>query len=298
VTLFEDGFDEIYNNIFSRIYEIENLMSVKISSSDVSRINASAGIKPVQVHDDTFKVIERAYYFASLSEGAFDPTVGPLVSLWGFGSENFNIPSQEEIDSILPLVNWQNIELDTDKKTVFLMQPGMALDLGAIAKGYAADEIALIVRKSEVKRAIIDLGGNVIICGEKEDKSPWKVGIQSPGRARGIPVVTLHTAEKTIVTSGVYERYFTDNGIHYHHLMDPSTGYPARSGLLSVSIITDNSMDADALSTVVFVLGYEKGRVLVDSLPNTEALFIFDDKSLVSTKGLNFTLTDKTFFLR
>jgi thiamine biosynthesis lipoprotein len=288
ITLFERRHDDVYRKVFNRIHEIENLMSTTIPSSDVSRVNAAAGIEPIQVHHDTFKVIKRAVYFAELSGGAFDPTVGPLVSLWGIGSESQRVPSQDEIDNVLLLVNWNNIELDTRAYTVFLKRHGMALDLGAIAKGYAADEAAAVIKAAGIRRAIVDLGGNIVIVGEKKDKSPWRVGIQSPGEIRGSFIGILQVTAKTIVTSGVYERYFIEDGVHYHHLFDPFSGYPVQNDLLSVAIITDISMDADALSTAVFVLGYENGMKLINTLQGVDAVFIFEDKNIRTTAGANF----------
>jgi len=298
VTLYEQGNKSVYNNIFTRIREIENLMSVNIPSSDISRVNAAAGITAVQVQKETFNVIKRALYFAQLSGGAFDPTIGPIVSLWNINGDNPHVPSQEKIDAALPLVNWRNVELDAETSSVYLTRRNMALDLGAIAKGYAADEAAVIIKNAGISRALIDLGGNILIIGEKKDKKTWSVGIQNPLDNRGSVIGVLHTAEKTIVTSGVYERFFEENDRRYHHLFDPSQGYPAQTGLLSVTIITGVSMDADALSTAVFVLGYVKGLSLLRMLPDTEAIFVFEDKSIRTTSGVNFTLTDNSFRLQ
>ncbi|MCL2244155.1 MAG: FAD:protein FMN transferase [Treponema sp.] len=298
VTLFDKGKDQIYNDIFNRLREIENLMSVNIPSSDISRINAAAGIEPVQAHEETIKVIKRSVFYAEVSDGAFDPTVGPVVSLWGIVNENQRIPDQTEIDEILPLVNWRNIDINLEANTVFLKYQGMALDLGAIAKGYAADEAVAIIRNTKVKQAIIDLGGNVILYGEKKDKSLWRVGIQNPLETRGIITGVVQVKEKTVVTSGVYERFFEQDGKRYHHIFSPWKGYPSDSGLLSVTIIADNSMEADALSTAVFVLGYERSKTLLDLFPDTEAIFIFEDMSIQTTSALNLTITDKAYFLK
>jgi thiamine biosynthesis lipoprotein len=306
VLLYEHGSEVIYNDIFNRIREIENLMSVYIASSDISRINNSAGIEPVQVHKDTFDVIAAAIYFAELSGGAFDPTVGTLVSLWGIGGSNQRVPSQNEIDNVLPLINWHNIELDPLTNSVFFKNSGMALDLGAIAKGYAADEALKIVKKAGIDRALIDFGGNIIIYGEKKDKSPWRAGIQNPEDIRGNVIGYLQLTEntiRTIVTSGVYERFFVEDNIRYHHIFNPlpglqgKQGYPVQNGLLSVTIITEISMNADALSTAVFVLGYEKGLSLVNSLAGVDAIFVFEDRSVIATPGANFILTNNSFRL-
>jgi len=297
ITLFDQGKDNIYNDIFNRLREIDNRMSVNISASDVSRVNAAAGIEPVQVHEDTFKVIQIAVYFARLSDGAFDPSVGPLVSLWGISGDNPRVPSQAEIDKVLPLINWRDIELDAQTRSVFLTRRGMALDLGAIAKGYAADEVAAVIKRAGIKRAIIDLGGNIFTCGEKSDKSPWKVGIQNPNEKRGEYIGIVQVTEKSVVTSGVYERFFEKDGSRYHHIFSPSSGYPAENGLLSVTIIAPNSMDADALSTSAFVLGYEKGAALINSLSDTEAVFVFKDMTVRRTHGADFMITNRSYRL-
>jgi thiamine biosynthesis lipoprotein len=297
VTLFERGDNRVYQEIFSRLREIDNRMSVNIAASDVSRINAAAGIEPVQVHDDVFFVIERAVFYARLSNGAFDPSVGPLVSLWGIGGENPRVPTQEEIEKTLSFVNWRDIELDANSKSVFLKKPGMALDLGAIAKGYAADEAAAIIKSAGIERAIIDLGGNIVTCGVKKDKSPWRVGIQNPDEKRGTYIGITQVKEQSVVTSGVYERFFEKDGVRYHHIFSPSGGYPVDNELLSVTVIAHNSIDADALSTAAFVLGYEKGATLIESLPDTEAVFVMKDMTVRKTPGADFTITDKNFSL-
>ncbi|MCL2833808.1 MAG: FAD:protein FMN transferase [Treponema sp.] len=295
VTLYDKGNDKVYRDVFDRLTEIENRMSVHIETSDIYLINQSAGIEPVKVHDDVYKVIETAVHYSDLSDGAFDITVEPLVSLWDIGGDNPRVPSPAEIDSVLPLINWHDIVLDPVNKTVFLKNREQALDLGAIAKGYAADEAAAIIKKAGIPRAIIDLGGNIMIVGTKKDKSLWKIGIQNPNDSRGEYIGIAQMTAKTVVTSGVYERYFFSDGIRYHHLLSVATGYPADNGLLSVTIITNNSIDADALSTSVFVLGYEKGRALVESLDGVDAVFIFDDSTIRMTGGVNFNLTNDQF---
>ena len=297
ITLFERKQDKVYNDVFARIREIENLMSVNIPSSDVSRVNAAAGIEPVHVHEETFAVIKLSLHYAKLSGGAFDPSVGTLVSLWGIGGGRPRVPSQAEIDETLPLVNWQFIELDEETRSVFLTRRGMALDLGAIAKGYAADEAAAVIRNSGVERAIINLGGNILTCGERKDGKPWRVGVQNPNDDRNKYIGILRVRERSVVTSGVYERFFEKEGRRYHHIFSPDIGYPADNGLLSVTITAPRSIDADALSTAVFVLGYERGSALIESLAETEAVFIFNDLSVRKTSGADFSLTDKTFRL-
>ncbi|WP_041396320.1 FAD:protein FMN transferase [Gracilinema caldarium] len=297
INLFDKGSSELYRTLFTRLREIENHMSVNKEGTELDRINTAAGRESVHVTADVVEVLAAALRYAELSDGAFDPTVGPLVKLWGIGSDNARVPKEHEIVHVLPLINWKDVVLDVQAKTVFLKRPGMALDLGAIAKGYAADEMARILKSNKVERAIIDLGGNVLAYGEKQGGKAWRIGIQDPTGERGAYVGILEIKNKTMVTSGVYERFLLQDGIRYHHILSTQTGYPVQNGLLSVTIIGDHSIDADGLSTTVFALGYEKGRALLESLGNVEGIFIFEDGSLRATSGArsSFSLTSDNY---
>jgi len=189
--------------------------------------------------------------------------------------------------------------MDPNKLTVYLPVAGMRLDLGAIAKGYAADEVEKIMVAHKVKSAIIDLGGNVFVYGKKKDGTPWRVGIQNPYSDRGEYIGLVTGGQMTVVTSGVYERYFIENGKRYHHILDTTTGFPVDNGLISVSIVTESSIDADALSTSVFALGLDKGMKLVESLQDVYAIFIDSNNKVYLSPGTNkiFTLTDNKFTL-
>jgi thiamine biosynthesis lipoprotein len=175
----------------------------------------------------------------------------------------------------------------------------MRLDLGAIAKGYAADEIEQILLNHKVKAAVIDLGGNIFVFGSKKDKSPWRVGIQNPESERGEYLGIVTGGQMTVVTSGVYERYFIENGKRYHHILSTQTGFPVDNGLLSVSIVSKSSIDADALSTSLFILGIEKGMEFLKRFPDTYAIFIDKDKKVYLSVGAGkvFTLQDTTYRL-
>jgi thiamine biosynthesis lipoprotein len=331
VNLYEGGRGQLYSRIFARIREIDRTMTVfpgefqelittgeglvdpgskaaaafrsaaETLTSGVVAINERAGIEPVKVRADLLEVLEKALHYAALSDGAFDPTVGPLVRLWGIGTDGQRIPDDEEIARALELVNWRDVAIDREAGTAFLRREGMALDLGAIAKGYAGDEAVRIAREAKVKRAIFDLGGNIVALGWREQKGkesrPWRIGIQNPVSGRGAYIGVVPVHDMSVVTSGVYERYFESGGKRYHHILSTTDGYPVENGLLSVTIVTANSTDADALSTAVFALGFERGRALIDSIPETEAIFVFDDRSVRSTGGLAgiFTLTDDEF---
>ncbi|MGI6112655.1 MAG: FAD:protein FMN transferase [Mahellales bacterium] len=282
-----------------RIKEIEQLMSVNIKESDISRINQNAGKGPVKIHKDTFNVIQRGLYYSKITNGAFDISILPLVRLWGIGTDQARVPDEQEISKVLPLVNYKNIILYPASLEVELTKEGMALDLGGIAKGYAADEVGQVFRQRGIKNAIINLGGDILLMGGKPDDALWKVGIQNPFKPQGQYMAKVEVKDKAVVTSGDYERYFEQRGIRYHHILDPVKGCPARSGVISVSIIAEHPMDADALSTAVFVLGPDKGMELIEGLENVEGIIIKNDRSVLFSSGLkkNFELTDKEFRL-
>jgi thiamine biosynthesis lipoprotein len=300
VNLYQGGSRQLYRQIFARLREIEGLMSVTLPDSEITAVNRHAGNVPVPVSPATLEVIEAALRYASLSGGAFDPTIGPLVSLWGIGSDTGRLPADREIKEALPLVNREDLLIDQEAGTVFLRRPDMRLDLGGIAKGYAADEAVRIIRQnSKVKGAIIDLGGNIFAYGEREGNLPWRIGVQNPLEGRGAYLGILEVKNKTVVTSGVYERFLEIDGRRYHHILSTRDGYPIDNGLLSVTIIADRSIDADALSTLIFTLGWETGIPLAESLENVEALCVLEDMTIRGTSGAFgfFTLSDPLFKL-
>ena len=312
VNLFEYGNQKLYERIFERLREIEKTMIaahhgknsgwegvLHTQLSGIMLINQNAGIAPVQVGADLLEVLERACYYAELSNGAFDPTVGPLVSAWGIGTESEQIPGQQEIDRALALINWQDLIIDHEQGTAFLQQPGMEIDLGAIAKGYAADEAARIAGEGGAARAIIDLGGNIVALGSRSSNAPWRIGIQDPLEKRNAYIGIISVNDKTVVTSGIYERYFEQDGKQYHHILSTKDGYPVDNGLISVSIVTERSIDADGLSTAVFALGFQQGLELLKAIPRTDAIFIFADRSVYVTDGIRevFRLTNDDYFI-
>jgi thiamine biosynthesis lipoprotein len=295
VTLYGQRRPEVCRAVFRRLRELEDTFSANREGTDLDRLNRSAGIKSEEVDLELVEVLERALYYAKASGGAFDPTVGPLVKLWGIGTDASRIPSDEEIGEALALIDYNDIEIDKTKGRAFLTKRGMALDLGAIAKGYAADEAVKILVQNGIKRGIIDLGGNIFAYGEREKERPWRIGVQDPRESRGAYIGVLELRNKSVVTSGVYERYFEEDGKRYHHILSTITGRPVETGLLSVTIIAGSSIDADALSTAAFALGPEKGRRLIESIPGAEAIFVFEDLSIALTLGIKdtFSLTDE-----
>jgi thiamine biosynthesis lipoprotein len=297
VNLYERGNSRSYAAVFSRIRDIEGIMSANLADTELDRINQKAGRFPVAVSGELLEVLEQAKAYAGMSGGAFDPTVGPLVKLWGIGGDEPRLPGEEEIAGALALVDYRDLVIDREAGTAFLRRPGQALDLGAIAKGYAADQAVSAAKKAGVRRAIIDLGGNVFAWGERREGEAWRIGVQDPRKERGASLGTLQVKNKSIVTSGVYERYFEEGGKRYHHILSTEDGYPVENGLLAVTVVADLSIEADAFSTAVFALGYEKGRALVESRPGVEAVFVFDDSRVILSSGIgeSFTLTGEDY---
>lgn len=291
ITLYSEYSQDTFTQVFSRVREIENKMSVTIESSEVSEINRMAGVNAVTVTSETFNLITTALGIAEETEGALDITVGPLVSEWGIGSENAHVPPKHKIEKLLEHVDYRKVVLDADNQTVFLPEKGMRIDLGAIAKGYAGDQAVMFLRKSGVKSGIIDFGGNIIVFGTKQTKEPWKVGIQQPDSNRGSYFGILGLAEGAVVSSGTYERYFMKDGIRFHHIIDPSTGFPVRNNVDSVTIVAGSGTSADGYSTAVFVLGLERGIQFVENKTDLEAVFVTNEKNVYLTKGLKDSFT-------
>lgn len=266
-----------------RIKRIENLMSKTIKTSDIYQLNTNPNQK-LQVEQETMTVLKTAKKYAELTKGDFEPTVGALVELWGIGTEQAAVPKENEIKKSLSNSGYHYLKLE--KNLAEITKNGVKLDLGGIVKGYAAEEVRKIVEKLDVKHAFVNLGGNVLVIGDKPDGSPWKIGIQDPRAGRGNVMAVIDAVDLTIVTSGNYERYFRENGKIYHHIIDPKTGYPADNNLLSVSIISENSFAADALSTAVYVMGLKRGMEFIEEMELVEVMFITKNLDVYISSGL------------
>jgi len=300
VKLYDDHASDTHFSEIERILEeIDAKLSRTSHTSEIAQVNEAAGIDPVQVSAETLTLVKQAIQYAEMTDGSFDPTVGPLVDLWGIGGESPKRPDDASIAEATARVDYRRISIDEDAMTIYLTDSGMALDLGAIAKGYAADRIAEYLSSHDLNRAIIDLGGNILATGYKPGGSEWTIGVQDPDESRGTSIGTLKVHGQSIVSSGVYERFFMEDGIRYHHILDTSTGYPVRNELVSVTIVTASSTDADALSTSVFALGLAEGLSFVESREGVEAIFITEDKQVYVTSGLTdgFQLTDEGYTL-
>ena len=276
-------------------------MSAFKEESDISKINSKAGITPQAVSKDTYFVVKNAVEYSQILEGTFDPTIRPLVKLWNIGNDKETIPKKAKIEEALKLVNYNDVILDESNCTIMLKNKYQALDVGGIAKGFAAEEVRDIFHKHKVKSALIDLGGNIFALGSKDDGTPWRVGIQNPFESRGDFIGILNVKDKSIVTSGNYERYFMKDGQRFHHIIDPKTGYPSQSKIISATIISDNSIDGDGLSTGVYIIGIDKAMKIIEAIDGIDAIFITEDKKVYTTSGIDkniLTLTDEEFFVK
>lgn len=285
--------------------DLDKVYSTSIPSSLINEVNNNAGIKPVQVTQEFIDIVKEAKTISSLSEvdgvALYDISIAPLVDLWDINNLRFSkyeeyadIPKDEDIQALLPLIDYRNIIIDEDNLTVFLKEKGMKIELGSILKGHAADKIKNLLLAKGFKNALIDVAGNLYVLGQNYYKGKyidWEIYIQAPYLRDTFGYVVEN--DVTAVTSGSYERYIlTKEGKQYHHILDPRTGYPNESGIISVTIITKLSMQADALSTATFSLGLDRGYDLIENLEDTEAIFLTDDYEVYITSGL----VDKFFF--
>lgn len=277
---------EALEKAFKRANDIEDMMSVNIEDSELSKVNREAFNKNVKLSDDLYYVIDNALYYANLTKGAFDPTIGHAIDAWGIGTDHAKIPEKSIIDKYKGLENYKNINLIQNTKEIRFLDENIKLDLGAIGKGYVGDEMRRVLKEEGIKSALLNLGGNVVTLGKKTNGEKWSIGIRNPKNDNDISAA-LKASDEVVVTSGNYERYFIKDGIRYHHILDPKTAYPARNGLISSTIITKNGIDADALSTATYILGPEKSKKLIESLAGVEAYFIKDNMESVETNGLN-----------
>lgn len=300
ITTYGDVPDGVYSRVFDRVLEIEEKMSTSeedYTMTELMAVNDAAGRTPIGVSEDTFHVVAQAVEYSRLTGGAFDVSVQPLVSLWGIGTEWAAVPPEEEIEAAVAAVDYDAVRLDPEDLDVFLPGANMGIDVGGIAKGYAADEAARILREEGVESALLDFGGNIQTVGTKPDGSAWRIGIQVPDASRGQYIGIAEVVDLAVVTSGTYERYFVVDDVRYHHILDTTTGYPVRNGLDSVTIISPESIRADALSTAVFAMGLQDGLAFVEALAQVEALFVTSEEEVIMTSGMDeyFELTNEAF---
>ncbi len=284
--------EQILEDSFALMRDYENMLSRTIESSDVSKIN-SAGGKWTEVSDETVEVIRMATTVSHLSGGVFDITVGKVTELWDFKGEDPQVPADADIQAALPHVGYKNVTTGGGK--VILSDSDAQIDLGGVAKGYIADKVCEYLQEQGVARAVINLGGNVVVIGEKAEDTPWTIGIERPFTDRTELIGTVQVTDATVVTSGIYERNFEEDGKIYHHILDPKTGYSAVTDLEAVTITASkgNSGFCDAVSTACLILGRDDAVEFIKRLQqeypekNIQASFIDSTGEVTQTDGMN-----------
>ncbi|MFS9226367.1 FAD:protein FMN transferase [Streptococcus parasanguinis] len=287
VSICDPQADELLAHCFELLRSYEHRFSANNASSELMEVNHQAGIAPVQVHPDLFELIALGTLHSQAKNSHLNIAIGPLVQTWRIGFSDARRPAPEEIEQALLKIDPQQIQLDQENYTVFLKRPGMKIDLGALAKGYSADLIATYLRGKGIKEALIDLGGNILTVGQHPIKQqPWRIGIQNPVEKRGNHLLVLSVKDKSVVTSGIYERHLEVDGQSFHHIFDSATGYPVETDLASITILSDRSVDGEIWTTRLF--GDSPTSILntVESLPGIETLLVSQSGKIAYTSGL------------
>lgn len=300
IQVYHEDTEDVIQETVDYMEAMEKQLSTKLKDSDVYRINENAGIQPVKVEEETIEIIDRAIQIAQESDGLFDISIGALTNLWQIGSEDARVPSEDEIEEAINLIDYQKIIIDKENMTVMLEEEGMALELGGISKGYIGSGVVEILEENNVTTAIVNLGGNVIVMGTSPNSDKgWNVGVQDPDEVRGDIVGTQRVKDAAIVTSGIYERYLEVDGIKYHHIMDPRTGYPLDNEISGVTVFAPTSFDGDSYSTALFLMGIEEGIKFIDSKEGFEVAYIDKDGGVHLSAGIkdSFELTNEEYYI-
>ncbi len=272
--------EEVAEKMLQRIKEIEKLFDANLSDSDTSRINSA--VAEVTVSDETTELLNIAKKASETTEGAFDITVMPVLKLWGFNDGKYGVADDENIKAFLSFVDYKNISVAGNTVT---KDVNTQISLGGIAKGYLGDELLRIAEEYGAT-ALLSLGGNIVLCGSKSNDENWTVGIKNPKLTENIACSFKCDGNKSVVTSGAYERYFEYGGKTYHHIIDPKTGYPAESDLLSVTVIGENGAYCDAYSTALFVMGKEKAVAFAKEHNGFDFILITENNEILITDGV------------
>lgn len=268
---------------FAEIRRLEELLSTWIAASELSRVNASAGIQPIYVSPETLTVVSRAIQAAEMTNGGFNIAIGPAVEAWSV-TESQRIPEESELNALRPLVDLQAVHVDVRKQTIYLDKPGMRIDVGGIGKGYAADQAVEALRKAGAIAGVVALSGDIKTFGRLPGGKKFPVGIQHP-RKDGTVLAWIDLEDEAISTAGDYERFFERDGVRYHHILDPHTLRPARR-CQSVTVVAREGIWADGLDTGIFVMGAELGMQLVEALPDVEAIIVDAEGHVHVSSGL------------
>lgn len=263
----------------NEIKRIENLLDRGNENSEIYQINKD---KSYRISEETIAVINNALSVSEETGGAFDITIAPIIDLWGFYGNHCRVPSDSELQTALENVGYEKVRLNGSN---ILIPENALIDLGGIGKGYTSDRIAALFKKNNIHSAIVSLGGNVQTIGKKPDGSLWTIGVADPHDASK-HIGILKISDKAVVTSGGYQRYFEQDGVRYHHIINPDTGKSAESGLASVTIISDSGTRADGLSTALFVMGLEKSIAFWRSREDFDAIFVDNDGTVLITEGI------------
>ncbi len=284
--------EAIFDEIFNYIRSLEEVLSVHIQGSDLWNLKENAGKQWTQVSEDTMTLIKHSIEMSELSMGLFDITSGPLIKLWAINPPEGHYPTNQERENALDLINYKDIQIDEENNRILLERPSMEANLGAIAKGYIADKVKVYMKSRGIESAVINLGGNLLLIGSKPDGSDLSIGVQDPDSLRGDYLGIVNVSDKSIVSSGTYERYFIHKDKKYHHILNPFTGFPQENELKGVCVVSDTSTDGDAFSTTLFLMGIDEGMQLVESMDEMDIIFITDDNKLYISSGLkdNFVL--------
>lgn len=289
LTAYGKNSEEAVNKAIAEINRLDRMFSVGNTNSDVTRVNNQGS---ADVTEETAFLINMAVSMGEKTNGAYDVTIYPIMELWGFTTKNYNVPEQSKIEETLKKVSYKNVSVNG---TNVQLSGGSMVDLGGIAKGYTSSRVMEIFKECGIEHGIINLGGNVQVLGDKTDGSSWRVAVQNPDNENGYLGI-LSTTDNAVITSGGYERYFEQNGVVYHHIIDPDTGYPSDSDLTSVTIVCADGTTADALSTGLFVMGLDKAKEFYRSSDLNFDMILYDKTGTVYvSEGIkdNFT-TDYT----
>lgn len=277
------GANEAINAGFQEVKRLEQLLSTWIPESELSRVNAAAGRKPVLVSPETMTVVRRSLQVAEMTDGAFNIAIGPAVDAWNVSAEP-RLPSVAELEALKPLMDLHAVHADVWERTIYLEKPGMRIDVGGIGKGYAADQAVMMMKKAGAVAGVVALSGDIKTFGRLPDGKKFSVGIQHP-RKEGAILAEIDLQDEAISTAGDYERFFEKDGIRYHHILDPNTLQPAH-GCQSVSVIAKEGVWADGLDTGIFVLGADRGMELVEHLDDVEAIIVDQAGQVHISSGL------------
>jgi thiamine biosynthesis lipoprotein len=293
--IYNENSPEVYKKVVDEVRRLENMLSYFKKDSEISKLNKLAGKEKVNLSSEVICVLSEAYKFSELSNGAFDITLAPVIDYWRRCGRFHKVPCESEIEELIELVDYKKMNIDKINNMAYLENQGIAVNLGGIGKGFAADVCVELYKLMEVESAFINFGGNVKTLGKKPDGDDWVIGIQHPFKQRGVHFGAVLVSNKSVVTSGSYERYIEVNSEKYHHILDHRTGWPSQSDIVSATVICENSMQADALSTAIFVMGLEDGSELIKKIRNAEAVLVTKDNEIYLSKGIkeNFLLTEQ-----